>query len=654
MDHLSWPRHIFILNMYLMVQLSPHLAGTANADTTLLPESTARDLACADDQECTLLHYRWRSFSAINMRLLATKSVVADDVRLQYFNSDLSEVSPTDVVLFERTERLAAFDLFGRLAPDLHAILSENADFPDMPVPVAIWLRSETPPLLTKEHLNDSESYLALQSWRDSLLAVQETFRNKARLIGLGEVQCLQDVPVCKLIANADAIFSLNSVSEVGTVFYDRPLEPGSTTWKDTCRVSSLTAPAIWVGVSEVFRPDSTALLPGIVATHEPTWPTGPHARLVLGVIYQSIHPYGIARYSSNFVGNTSNGVVSPWEPVQTWFSQFSPPVRVRNDSNHHDEGTNGDITHADWFIDFIVKNPPYPTYVRLAGNNNPNAYVDGKDFNAISVGATNDAGTTTRSDDFMAGFSSRRNPISAHGDREKPEICAPGEGLTVAGAQNVSGTSFSSPMVAGAAAVLMHGQLDLLNWPEAVRAVLMAGADEDVDGTLLNLSDAVDDSDGAGEVCVLCSSDVASILQITSNSPTGGEPSSLRGYHRATVNFQNNFPSGTYDTPIYVGGPFVGTRLRAVLAWDSTAVCADSEDEYSCTGDQLDADLDLLVYRHPQNTLVAWSSTYDNSFEFVDFPAESNQMYVLRVRRYLPTAQPGTYLALAWRIYAS
>jgi hypothetical protein len=45
-----------------------------------------------------------------------------------------------------------------------------------------------------------------------------------------------------------------------------------------------------------------------------------------------------------------------------------------------------------------------------------------------------------------MAGDTVFRNPASSHGDRELPEICANGTGVSVVGLSD-SGTSFAAPI---------------------------------------------------------------------------------------------------------------------------------------------------------------------------------------------------------------
>jgi len=147
------------------------------------------------------------------------------------------------------------------------------------------------------------------------------------------------------------------------------------------------------------------------------------------------------------------------------------------------------------WFNGIVV--------VVAAGNNgNPTLFPPANDPFVITVGATNDMGTSNLADDVLASF-------SAYGLDEtgavKPDLVAPGTNLIsiVPKTKNkiwkdhqsnyigesasneyymrVSGTSFSAPVVSGAVALLLQDEPNLT--PDQVKYRLMATANKNWPG---------------------------------------------------------------------------------------------------------------------------------------------------------------------------
>lgn len=136
---------------------------------------------------------------------------------------------------------------------------------------------------------------------------------------------------------------------------------------------------------------------------------------------------------------------------------------------------------------------------VIAAGNEGPGTGTTGDPAEAvkvISVGASNDHGTVTNSDDTVASFSNR-GP-SAFG-RFDPEFVAPGSSITSTcmggGSCTKSGTSMATPHVAGAAALLLDYDSTLT--PMQIRSRLMqtaaniTGHPFEKGAGLINLTDA-------------------------------------------------------------------------------------------------------------------------------------------------------------------
>lgn len=116
------------------------------------------------------------------------------------------------------------------------------------------------------------------------------------------------------------------------------------------------------------------------------------------------------------------------------------------------------------------------------AGNGGPSGSTlnsPGIAYNVLSVANLDSRGTVSRADDVVASSSSRGPTVAG---RRKPDIAAPGTAIVLPSNYGratwvaATGTSFSAPAIAGAAALLIDaGVTD----PRAVKAVLINSADD-------------------------------------------------------------------------------------------------------------------------------------------------------------------------------
>jgi subtilisin family serine protease len=211
--------------------------------------------------------------------------------------------------------------------------------------------------------------------------------------------------------------------------------------------------------------------------------------------------------------------------------------------------------------------------------------------YNVLAVGAYDDQNTVSWDDDKMADFSSYRDPASAKGDREKPELCAPGVSFNSTTVRSPwvgntgSGTSYASPMVTGAAALVVQKAPELLAWPEAVKAILMASAVNNIE-----LDWQMQGRDGAGGIDAQEAS-----TKLTARGTWGA-----RELRYADTDENDNLY-------IEVNVP-EADRARAVIVWS-----VDPNNDYY--PDRPDVDLDLTWLDHDGNEIVT-SESYDNNFE--------------------------------------
>ena len=179
------------------------------------------------------------------------------------------------------------------------------------------------------------------------------------------------------------------------------------------------------------------------------------HARLTSAIIKNTEVnlPHGHAPdcdlYSANTFGNDA----------LRWAVRDPQRCTVVSQSFHRNTEPGGAGLQADDLLkDWLALRWPFPTIVQAAGNfwaTDPDGisppeseFVNHKGYNSLAVGNHNDTAGA------MAGGSVFRNPTTAHGDRELPEVAANGTAVS-ANTITDSGTSFAAPAAAGVTALL-------------------------------------------------------------------------------------------------------------------------------------------------------------------------------------------------------
>lgn len=236
--------------------------------------------------------------------------------------------------------------------------------------------------------------------------------------------------------------------------------------------------------------------------------------------------------------------------------------------------------------------------------------------YNALCVGGFTDNDTPTNfGDDAVAGGSRYLNYSASQ--REVPQVVGPWRVRSTAryngGTVADSGTSYSTPAVAGTAGLLLANYAwPLWRKPALLRAVLMASAQAHPvtaggERRIPSFSDALDDKAGVGV-------------------PHGG---------RAKQIMDNNQFWSRDLTPTDLGevasiNVSSSERLRVVLAWDQ---CPG----YDVFAPELNADLDMVVLG-PSGQTFSNLSRVDN-YEAVEFVAPASGAY--RVMLSAPTWNP-------------
>ncbi|MBN1136291.1 MAG: S8 family serine peptidase [Anaerolineae bacterium] len=265
-----------------------------------------------------------------------------------------------------------------------------------------------------------------------------------------------------------------------------------------------------------------------------------------------------------------------------------------------------------------------------------------GKAWNVVTVGGSDDADTPAWSDDNMYGSSSYVNPVGVH--REKPEVVAPAVNLDIVGPGGAlfpawSGTSFSTPQVAGLAALLIDRNPELRVWPEALRAIIMASAIHNIDGPSDIPIGQEDLRDGAGSI----------------DAALADEAAKLRGLAGSVCSAPCwwAFPTSINNPPVNgsVYRSFSATRgdrIRVAIAWWANA---DQPAGWpNPIRDELMTNYNLYVY-DPSGDLVGYTASLDNNYELAEFVAEESGIYQIHVYRsdWGDMNEAGNNVGIAW-----
>jgi serine protease AprX len=208
-----------------------------------------------------------------------------------------------------------------------------------------------------------------------------------------------------------------------------------------------------------------------------------------------------------------------------------------------------------------------------------------------------------------------------------KPDLSAPGEGISVAGYTNYSGTSLAAPHVTGVLAQLIGYRANLTTVNSCIKALTAAGTTHKTcsDYGDYAMSPNYSNREGAGVV------DAKGAYNCVSGNTYTNQQLSVSQFP-----YQRTFSVTTTARPV-----------RVSLTWlKQNTISAPSHPGAAVT-ERLLSDLDLEVYA-PNGTLVASSVSAINNVELVEFTPTTTGTYTIRVVGY--TLQNDTeWISLAW-----
>jgi len=536
-----------------------------------------------------------------------------------------------DPQLLQAQEQLLHFAKYGRLDPSLAASLQKAPD--DRPVDVIIWLKETfyKPSVLPSPDSPEGQALRERPDAAESFLAREDARRAKAvqpvvapimeRLAKQGRIARAEKYdPVLYVTLMPREIREAARWPEVDRIYSNVFVQSDMDVAIATVQANfahSLGFTGAGIKVAQIEGGGRVATdnpyLSGVIQDTTYVCPLpSDHSTAVAGIIRSTHSPIsGSAPGVTLWAGGSCSGDLSQLQERSTAAADWGAVVLNLSWGSN----TNRVPGPADRFYDSMVRNRSR-TVVKSSGSacRDGTAYVNspGLAYNVITVGNFDDRDTVSRGDDVMYNCSAWEDPTSRYGDREKPEVAAPGTKITTASTSSpwvgavVNGTSFASPLVAGMAAVSMQYDYGLALVPEAMKAVLMATSMANIEG-----AQALSEYDGAGGV------DARRALLASNND-----------YY----NFRGYGCHYSQTTDVKSMNLTAGVRTRAVIVWDT-------DPNYSNYASEPGADLDLHVVMNGQ--VIATSASWDNTYEIVDFTPSSTGSAMMRVVKYRCTHSP-------------
>jgi hypothetical protein len=227
--------------------------------------------------------------------------------------------------------------------------------------------------------------------------------------------------------------------------------------------------------------------------------------------------------------------------------------------------------------------------------------------------------------------YGNESNYFTTMGDHSKPDVIADAPLYSTTnsapwlGSGGLSNSFDAAAGTAGHAAALMQANYSYLrSWPEVMRAIIMAGANNEL-AESNSVEEFVRGLDGMEE-------------GYTAYTGSHGSPA-YWGLYLGPGSFDAN---GNYDLPSFYLS--AGSKARVAMAWDSDPTTEAGDTTYH----GLTADLDMQVL-NPSGGLVTSSDSAMQAREIAEFTATTSGYYHVRIHKYRWTGGRGfTYAGVA------
>jgi hypothetical protein len=561
-------------------------------------------------EQLMILNEKEASFLSSNQKIWSVK--ILDPKTKEAYSVDIDDAGNiADIKAVEALEVAKYKEKYGKKEIALYEKLQKMN--PDDTVEVGIWLTPMADTTKPEGEISEKEYNATLDVKRKAYAQKEKPTLDMLKAKNINVKYASQYAPLVYAEVPVKLMADIENLTDVDGIYLAREFKPMLNMVVSTERVqpvwsAGITGSGIKVAIVEQGR--YTTLNPYLTvgSYYNPNGVISSHTTEVAGIVASTHSTYKGISYG---VPGLLSANAGSWQEADIIAaSEWAITNGANILSNSWGNDTSLVMGGMDRYFDHVVWSN-YKTVTAVAGNEGlttGNVVSPGLAYNVITAGGFDDKDTSAWSDDTMWAGSSYKDPISPHGDRIKPEVVA----VATHGSRYITstyiadpwvhavvgaGTSYAAPAVAAEAALLMQARSWLTSWPETVKAVIMASADLNIEG-----SSRLSDKDGAGGI------DISNAYNIALNQRMLGNVLSASSFPR--------------DYPFTATA---GQKVRVVITWDS-----HPDNNHPPTSDPLQSDLDLYVY-DPSGNLVTASTSFDNNYEIVEFTAPATGNYKAR-----------------------
>ncbi len=562
------------------------------------------------------------NFSLSNQKIWSINILDPKGKKFYYVDID-EEGNIADIKAAKAQEYAKYIEKYGKKEIALHEKLQKMN--PDDTVEVSIWLSPLVTPPFPEREITEQEYKGILDANRKAYAEKEKPVLEILKAKNINIRYASQYAPLIYAQVPVKLMAEVENIPEVDGIYLAREFRPMLDKVAQTVRVEPVWNAGInGSGIKVALVEQGKIMFPHPNLTQGSVYNASEandsHATMVAGIIatinndtYRGISKGVPGLLSANY-GRWNNSdplMESRIIGASDWAINESANILTNSWGN----ATNGTMSGIDKYFDLVVREKR-KTVTVAAGNyytgESRHIQSPGLGYNIITVGGFEDKGDSDWSNDVIWNDSNYIDPSSPYGDREKPEVASVAIHKTnpnttyittldiaepwISDDTQAGGTSFATPAVAAEAALLMQADNSLKTKPEVIKAIIMASAVHNIEG-----DSRLSDKDGAGGI------DISNAYE----TRTAASSMNASAYPQ-----HFNFSATA------------GQKIRVVIAWDS-----HPDNNSPPVSDELQSDLNLVVYSPSDAVVGSPSSSFDNSYEIVEFTATETGTYDAQVQ---------------------